>query len=701
MVNLVRGINPVWSFVDLVGQQLDDTYYFFTLQNTLPYLPSPVYHDQSGSVVWSNPIELLANGTLPVDIYFDPSLTYRLEWRAGPTQADALIYLVENYIPDGASSVNPGNTSTESDNQITNPQFSNVAFTGSLTITTPTETPIAPGWSVVTTGTGTLVVTQGSQAGNVYTTTNASNASTYISLNNNGFSTVTLRQRFNGNGALWTGKAVAMNFTASADNATTLTGRIVYSSGTPASVSPIIASITTTATDFSGASTIAASTNADLPASAWTDVDLSFAANTTVYITSVQVVAQDVAREITYIQTVPELPVFQNTQIPSQLVGWDFPLNPAQFATAANRAVAATAIGANKSKYVWDQTIIFQSADSGVGVTSGTSNELLLTAAATTKMAIIQYLGPTEARKILNAPICVNVSARASTPTIATVSLWYTTDVSLPAIGSNNSLVLTLDANGKPATFNGTWTEVPVVTGSKQFTIGTSANTSFNDYAFAGWNMAGIAACNTATFFAIVVGTASVTSTGTVGFNSVSLQPGYLPTRPAAQTKDEVLRECQYYYERSYAPGVVTGTVTLADAITATQGASVDTGGSSALPCLIYQRSFGFNFKQTKRAVPSTVLWSTKTLNTSASVTANLVYHDAGGGGSNQTDSGDVTWATYWGVSTAGTQAYNLAPLAAQIIATPFSSSLGTGPVTDSAGWLSFHYVSDSRLAIV
>ena len=217
--------------------------------------------------------------------------------------------------------------------------------------------------------------------------------------------------------------------------------------------------------------------------------------------------------------------------------------------------VAASGIGANKSKYVWDQTIIFQSANSGVGVTRGAAGELVLTAAATTKMAIVQYLDYIEADKILNSPICVNVSAKASTATVATVSLWYTKDVSLPLIASNNSLVSALDANGMATAGNGTWFQVPRPIGNAQITIGTNATTNFNDYALSGWDMQGAADVNLATFFAIVIGTASVTMNGTVSFNSVSLQAGSIPTRPAPKSYTDTLSQCQYYFRKSFLPG--------------------------------------------------------------------------------------------------------------------------------------------------
>ena len=140
----IRGYNPVWLFDDLNGLILDDTYYLFILQNTLPYLPATdIYQDPDGNIHWSTPIQFLANGTLPNNIYFNPESVYRLEVRDGPTQSDALIYLVENYVP-GVDVVAPGSGASPTENQITNPQFATVLFDTSaqLTISTATTTPI-------------------------------------------------------------------------------------------------------------------------------------------------------------------------------------------------------------------------------------------------------------------------------------------------------------------------------------------------------------------------------------------------------------------------------------------------------------------------------------------------------------------------------------------------------------------------------
>jgi hypothetical protein len=250
-------------------------------------------------------------------------------------------------------------------------------------------------------------------------------------------------------------------------------------------------------------------------------------------------------------------PLLQYKPIPSYLVGWDFPYNPAQF---LSHTLAASAAGANTSRYVWDQTIVFQTTNSGPAISQPASGALRVTATNASQFALIQYLPQTDARKILNSRLSVNVSALTSVVAGlgGTISLWYTTDVNLPSCAANNSIVATLSAAGKPATFHGAWTEVPRSNlNDATFTVMPSATTNFNDYGFSGWDAQGVAGVNTATFFAIVVGFAQLPIGETIDFNSISLVPGDIPTRPAPKTANEIFLDCAYYYQKSFLNGTI------------------------------------------------------------------------------------------------------------------------------------------------
>lgn len=619
--------------------------------------------------------------------------------------------------PNVEGNTNPTDFFEGSENAISNPQFVKVLFSpniGASTFTlsvsgTNTETQIAPGWSLITTGTDTITL----QQLDISDANVISNPPYALAIQSGAsITSMKLRQKFNETPRLFANGFVNGSVLAASTGSSALSLTLTYTQSNGSSF-PIVTSSTTTNNLYStiqGTINITPVTSSDAAPTGYSTLDITLPLGSLIKLTSVQLVSvQNASSQTEFLQETVDRqvdhlfhyykPQLEFKPIPSYLVGWDFPLNPAQ--PLGDTIAAPFATGVNTSNYVWDQTIAFQSVDSSLTFSrSSTTKGLVTTAAVATQFALIQYLPVEQAREILSQRNAIALKGAISTGTInGYVNLYWTTDASLPDIkaATYHSLVSALTA-GVPTVGNGTWNKVSRDSlGDAHFTL-TTSNTEFS---FNGWDATATTGKTTATFIAIVISFNQLSLASAVTLDYCSLVGGDIATRPAPQTKDQVLRECQYYYERSYAPGVATGLNTLADSLNFTQGASVDTGGSSALPCLFYQRSFGFNFKQTKCAVPSTVLWSTKTLNTSATVTANLVYHDSGGGGSNQTDSGDVTWASYWSASTTGTQSYNLVTRADQITGTPFSSNLGTGPVTDSAGWITFHYVADARLGVV
>jgi hypothetical protein len=58
----------------------------------------------------------------------------------------------------------------------------------------------------------------------------------------------------------------------------------------------------------------------------------------------------------------------------------------------------------------------------------------------------------------------------------------------------------------------------------------------------------------------MVITFAYIDTSTTLTVNSISLIPNAIPSRPAPESFDEVLRKCQYYYETSYDLGVFPGT---------------------------------------------------------------------------------------------------------------------------------------------
>ncbi len=576
---LVRGSNPVWSYVDLTGKQFDDTFYMWVLQNDIPYFPAIVWHDPAGNVQWTNPIQFFANGTLPIDSYWDPTAVYRLEFRrhlnplTPPTQADPLIYLVENY-QVGQSGTNPGTLGIATENQISNPQFEAVFFASPFVLTTVSDQvlEIAPDWILTTVGTGNITIERTPLNNSLINPTNAPYA---LHLTLSGFMSATLAQRFNQNGMLWTSTPGHTRFVASS-----LTARAVASM--PAISAQIVDSdgntlgtvLTTTIlsgsfNEYPGTGQMAATTNTDVPPDAWIEYQLLLPGTIDVYLTSFQLIQTESAAQLTYIEDSIERqidhlfhhykPGLDLKPISSYLVGWDFPLNPSQFyGTPTNGTVPAQAIGANAAYYAWDQTIIFQTANSGVSVSRLVKDgSLHLTAEANGQLAIIQYLIGNQARGLFVSAILNAVSAYVAVASLPvksfTISLWWSTNASLPSVGAGDVFFATLDADGHPTTITAGWHELSrlhIGESNKFSNVNGSIIEQFNFPAF----FDGAPEVAQADKFAIVIGTTALTTGNVVIFQSVSVVPGVIPTPPAPQTPDEVLRECQYYYQKSFFP---------------------------------------------------------------------------------------------------------------------------------------------------
>ncbi len=447
-------------------------------------------------------------------------------------------------------------------------------------------------------------------------------------------------------------------------------------------------------TYYTGTKEIALSTNTDTGANGYVDIEIRLSASAVSRVSSVQVVGSASEQEaVPYIQETANRQqdhtyhyykdALAAKAIPSYLTGWDFPLNPAQFAGATQAASGA----ANTSKYVWDQTILFQSAASGFNVArTGTLGSIQLQNAtgSDAQFALVQYLSQEQARALLRNYLSVQVAGNTNMAAGLgiTVSLWYTVDANLPVIGSNASIVLTLDANGKPATKNGTWVEVAPSGDVAKF--GTLAFGTDNEGAplnFSFWDAPiDTAGSETATYFAIVVGSAAVTTTSVVTFKSISLVPGTIATAPAPQTKDEVLRECMYYYQKSYEAGTALATTTAPGYKLTYVPLAYDTGSALLV-------SFELSLKAIIRKMPTIVFYS-YTLGTIANVTGFAVTT----GGFAIVDKGNFL-SSGWTQATVATGT-NYVPFVINTINAYSQANM-------SSAYMSYHYVADARLGVL
>lgn len=295
----IRGANPIWAEFDLSGKIFDDTYYMWVLENDIPYIPATVYHDPDLNTPWTQPIQFLGNGTLPVDIYFEPDVIYRLEFRQSdglstPTQQDPLIYLVENYIPGSGGSTPSGNVVFSSSNQVTNPQFALIDFLSPFTFTgtDPDPIKIGPGWFLELAGTGTVTLTKVPLTS---TTPTKSNAPYALEINMSGWNdgSVFLRQRFFQSGVLWSNQIVSTAITARVQGLNvTISASLVDSMN--ATLGQLLSTtVDSTFNEYTGYLQLPPSTDTGTPPAAYIDYKLALPSNVNIFATSIQLVVQD------------------------------------------------------------------------------------------------------------------------------------------------------------------------------------------------------------------------------------------------------------------------------------------------------------------------------------------------------------------------------------------------------------------------
>lgn len=689
----IRGFNPIWVEVDLTGHLFDDTFYLFVLENTIPYIPATVYHDPNLNVPWTNPIQFLANGTLPVDIYFVPNVVYRLEFRKGPTQSDPLIYEVDNYMP-GTGGVSPvDDIIFSTGNQITNPQFALINFESPyvLSTTDPDPIDIAPGWFLELAGTGTVTIERVAlNDSNI----NPSNAPYALHLTLVGWNTeeIFLRQRFQQNGMLWANKTVSSALTArTGASQQSLSANLVDSENILLAQVLIAPVVIGQFIEYTGHGTLPDTTNSDIPPDAYIDYKLLLPNNSDIYLTSFQLIVQDeenisepsfeqdsIDRQIDHTFHYYKDPLI-NKPIPSMLTAWDFALNPAQFGTdftvSGGNPITTT------PQYVWDQTIMATSASNIEVRRVSTSGALVVTTkAATQAFYALQYLSGPQAFETTLSQLCTNINVYQSihTGVVCRVYMFYSqASGTIPAVATPFG---TINAAGEFTLSAANWSPIPLLnSASNKFTLDNL--NMLQDQKIFGFDGTVMAGTSSVANFAYVI-TCSVPTSGTeVIMNSISLQAGDIATRPAPQTADEVLRQCQQYYEKSYTNNVVAGTSTSIN-----QKVSPMIIGLTFSPATmgVVANSFGVDFATSKRVAPTVHLYSPAgsidTVTVSGFANGILIATDFSIGG-------------HWQDIVIGTKR-------ASYIGNFNGYLIDTGPGNISAAAL-YHFTADARLGVV
>ena len=449
------------------------------------------------------------------------------------------------------------------ENAVSNSQFSQVLFDPSIGMTVPyiagiTEKEIAPGWTLKITAVnpGSLTVTRTALNGNAAIPTNPPYSLTVTpgaSITN-----LVLYQRLFHTPAIFTGEFISGAFIAG-PGTQTITINYADSNGT---ITPIVNGPGAPANWAFHTATVAlgASGNPQNGDVGYVDIQLQLNTAAVSQFSSIQVLGlannipnlaynqesvNDQANGLFYWHQ----PSINYKQSDSYLVGWDFPLNPAQFGTT----YTPLATGVNQGLYAWDQTIVFTTVANSMNVARSANGAFHVDAAIGGQVALIQYLDQPTAKKIINDRASVRIALAGSFAAggTGTVTLWATAGA-VPVLPS--TLVTGLTANGAPTAATAGWVQIPNVNQAAQFTIPaiSPTNAESNDIILSGWDLAGAAPCTTATCFAIVVGFSAMAVADSLNITSISLCGGDVPSRPAPKTPEAVEKECQRYYWKTF-----------------------------------------------------------------------------------------------------------------------------------------------------
>ncbi len=702
---------PIWLFTDLTGNILDDNYWAHFLSNTFPYIPQGVYTDAQGTAR-ANPVQFSPGGTLPADLYFETDTVYRIEIRRGQTQADPLIYEINNFDAGSGDTPVPA-VSLPIDNQITNPQFTEINFLSPLTITNigVNEYDIAPGWvlELDSSLSSILTVTREALAGNASIAPNPpvpGNPSYVLKITvvSGVFGYIRLRQRLQGTPAIWANQAVSASFTARmSSNSGEFALEYIPSAG-GGSVTILDGVISTAYDVFAGGQLLGVSTNPGSGESAYVDIRLTLPTSGEYRVTNLQIIGSPEAVAYPYAQTTParqkdQMFHYYADSILLQpktnlLTGWTFALNPWQYRSPVSSNVA-------NNVYTADQTIIIQQAF----VTSATANNVavgrgtfannyafqITAVTAANKVCALQYIDPSTIRPYWGEALSLRIRASVTktganvTPITFKVRLMYKNG--LPGVLAQTVPVSSWDNtdNAIPSVGGDTWVYINSVNDPTYTLSATATEFDFNGFqlpASLGDNM-------TLGVMFIMMNNMDIAGTADViNIERVSLVRNDFAIDANPETYDESLRKCQFYFEHSYdvsqtatGVGVVTNV-----GVRFNKNDYIENGGATSMK----RRPFGSDFMQVKNKVPTMRFYAPDATTVDR---VSIVLRDANGNVVlNRTNPAVSTG--YTAFSASKTNFYYLPTVSAEVFA------YGGINLQQYYVQTEFHYEADARLGL-
>lgn len=552
VVYQITGTTPNYTFISMGNVLTLGMNGGFVDGNGDPFIPYAYPYDAEGAL----------------DLYY---ITIESEGGVPQETIDACPYVISANVPPEQR--------LNTDNELINPQFVEVNFptTGAVTLSvtgSDTVTQVAPGWEIITTGTGTLELERlEPTAVNVPT-----NPPYSLRINaSSGFgASIVLRQRLNHTPSIMRDGYCSGTMTIAiiSGGSTFVSMEYAPSTGTATEVIP------STSVSTDGAYHVIAN-NAAIPdqvndpaTTGYVDINITIPTSRNLAITSIQVVGvldstdvpfdeQTVDRQKSQLFGYYEDAVVHQPK-ESILVGWDFALNPWQFTTTASTNLANNA-------YTADQTIVIQQSyvDSATGnnvaIGRGTfaANYAFQISAVTAnnRCMVLQYIDPKTVANLWGDTVSVRLrgyitTSNNTTPTFK-VRLMY--KAGLPNTTSQTVPVSAWDiADDSIPTISGDgWTYLTAVN-DPTYTMGEdSASFDFNGFVLPASSNANM------TLGVCFIMMTPLDETGTpdvINLEKISLVRNDFAIEAQPETYDESLRRCQHYYQKSFLISTVPAT---------------------------------------------------------------------------------------------------------------------------------------------
>ena len=570
----------------------------------------------------------------PYDAQGDIELYFVRVWSGNPSvQGSVLQFTRQGWPPNLIQSTSPSDIFESSLNLFTNPQFSIVNFNNTsgqtyyeITVAGAGNFEFAPGWSIYYAGAGSLKIGQYPLSADWPT-----NPSYYLEvISDAGVTPITLRQKLDKSPRVFENNYLSVGMLAACANniAEVLTIDYVVNGGAAKQV--LSATVPNNSTfgllaGVANAPVLIDLTNNTAPDTGYVEMQVSVPSGRTMRYTSMfGCTVQNATSLVSGSQSTNAQqtngmfwyykPQLEYKPIPSYTLGWNWPINPCQ---ELGTTVAAASNTPGFSRYVADETIVFQNVDNTIAC--GFNNAGMgITPSADTSFAIIKYFSGAEVANILSTPLSVQLKAGGAVANasdlITNVSIWYTFDASLPDLKSPNfySLVSSVDNTTGVATVggggvHGTWYEVP--RSGLGAAIANLKTSNVPVYNFNGWVYNDVTPATSVKYCAIVISVSRLTAAVGCTFEYCTLNSGYIPTRPQADSFGENLQALQQYYEKSYNISTLAGAATFDGAYA--WPLSVSYTSPFGVTANAIKTGFSLPYKATKRASAIPVVYST------------------------------------------------------------------------------------------